>query len=239
MSLTRFMRAGDNMDLWRDRGIILMSSKSILAKALLSGALVVIAVSAARADIIFYAGYYDVAPTGTAPFTAALPSPWVGSPNTTFYGDTAYATGSDPDESGFMITNTGATSVTLSPGVTIGGLQLWDSLIGAGGTVIGPGTNLILSGTNGGNFDGSDIGLSDAVINLTIDGVAYSYTDSTSILFGSTICGSCDETIPWTEIGRISAATGAAPIPAALPLFAGGMGVMGLLAHRRKRKSAA
>jgi hypothetical protein len=32
---------------------------------------------------------------------------------------------------------------------------------------------------------------------------------------------------------------GATPLPAALPLFAGGLGVMGLLARRRKRRSAA
>jgi hypothetical protein len=37
----------------------------------------------------------------------------------------------------------------------------------------------------------------------------------------------------------ISAGVIATPLPAALPLFAGGLGVMGLLVSRRKRKSAA
>ena len=32
--------------------------------------------------------------------------------------------------------------------------------------------------------------------------------------------------------------TGATPLPAALPLFAGGLGAMGLLGWRRKRKAA-
>jgi hypothetical protein len=36
-----------------------------------------------------------------------------------------------------------------------------------------------------------------------------------------------------------SAAASATPLPAALPLFAGGLGVIGLLARRRKRKNAA
>ncbi len=36
-----------------------------------------------------------------------------------------------------------------------------------------------------------------------------------------------------------AAAPGTTPLPAALPLFAGGLGVMGLLARRKRRKSAA
>lgn len=44
------------------------------------------------------------------------------------------------------------------------------------------------------------------------------------------------------ELGSVSetviAGTGAAPIPAALPLFAGGLGVIGLVARRRKKKTA-
>jgi hypothetical protein len=41
----------------------------------------------------------------------------------------------------------------------------------------------------------------------------------------------------WTGPGITSAT--ATPLPAALPLFAGGLGVMGLLARRRKRKNTA
>jgi len=37
----------------------------------------------------------------------------------------------------------------------------------------------------------------------------------------------------------LDAAAAAVPVPAALPLFASGMGMFGLLAWRRKRKSAA
>ena len=36
----------------------------------------------------------------------------------------------------------------------------------------------------------------------------------------------------------VTGVNNATPLPAALPLFAGGLGVMGLLARRRKRKAA-
>jgi hypothetical protein len=212
-----------------------VKSKSILAMVLLGGAVALTAVSVARADVVFYTGYYDLPPPQGGN-SSPLPDPWYGSPNTTFYGNAGQAQSGDPDESGFLIVNTGPSAVTLSQGVTIGGFQLWDSFIGAGGTVIGSGQNLILSGS--GNFDGSDIGFNYAVINITIDGIAHSYTDSGNVLFGS-LNGAANETLPWAEIGRISAATATTPLPAALPLFATGLGALGLLALRRKRKALA
>lgn len=42
-----------------------------------------------------------------------------------------------------------------------------------------------------------------------------------------------------TSLGSVSEQINATPLPAALPLFAGGLGLMGLLARRRKRKAAA
>jgi hypothetical protein len=49
--------------------------------------------------------------------------------------------------------------------------------------------------------------------------------------------GNFDNPGSWSGPGI--AATSATPLPAALPLFAGGLGVLGLLARRRKRKTAA
>ena len=48
------------------------------------------------------------------------------------------------------------------------------------------------------------------------------------------------ETAPlFAEVSQVSAATAPTPLPAALPLFATGLGVIGLLAKRRKRKASA
>jgi hypothetical protein len=59
--------------------------------------------------------------------------------------------------------------------------------------------------------------------------------------------GGTPTTAPWdeslfTELSYEFSATftvAATPLPAALPLFAGGLGVIGLLGWRRKRKNAA
>jgi hypothetical protein len=210
-----------------------MIPRSILAKALVCGALALTAGLPARADVITYAGYYDLAPC--CGNLNPLPNPWLGSPNTIFLGSTsAFLSPSDPDEAAVMIQNTGPVSVTLSSGISIGGLTLWDTLIGSG-VVIQPNWSVILSGTAFENMDGSDFFLS-ALVALTIDGVAHSYTDSGNVLAGSPN-GPSNETMPWTEIGRIS--TSETPLPAALPLFATGLGALGLLGWRRKRKAQA
>jgi hypothetical protein len=47
------------------------------------------------------------------------------------------------------------------------------------------------------------------------------------------VCGSRS-----TTAGSLDAAPSATPLPAALPLFASGLGVIGLLARRRRKKSA-
>jgi hypothetical protein len=53
-------------------------------------------------------------------------------------------------------------------------------------------------------------------------------------------CENCD-TSPFNPLFEGTAPTGGAatPLPAALPLFAGGLGGLGLLGWRRKRKAAA
>jgi hypothetical protein len=45
--------------------------------------------------------------------------------------------------------------------------------------------------------------------------------------------------IDYASFTQVSGASAATPAPAALPLFAAGLGVMGLLGRRRKRKNAA
>jgi|ERR1035437_5356988 hypothetical protein len=213
-----------------------MKLKLILGNALLCGLLALGVGSSAHAGTIIYTGYYDLPPpTGGNPNT--LPDPWYGSTNTTFLGSSSQATAADPDEAAVLIQNTGPAAVTLSQGATVGGFTLWDTLIGAGGLSIGAGDYVILSGTTSSNMDGSDGIFSNSLVKLTINGTLYSFTDSTNALIGSPI-GSANETIPWTQIGDISA-TSATPLPAALPLFATGLGALGLLGWRRKKKAAA
>ena len=54
----------------------------------------------------------------------------------------------------------------------------------------------------------------------------------------NTPCGSCDGVNP-TALRVEMTGTAATPLPAALPLFASGLGALGLLGWRRKRKKMA
>jgi hypothetical protein len=189
-----------------------------------------LALQSARADVVVSAGYYDVAPCcgNTNPF----PSPWYGSPNTTYFGDISNVTGSDPDEAAILIQNTGTSAVTLAPGVTVGTLTLWNSFIGTDYS-IGPGQNIILSATIGDNFDGSDIGLGGSVVSLTINGTSYNFKDTNNILSGWP-GGSADETLPWSQIGDISFSSGV-PEPATWAMMLMGFAGLGFIGYRRAK----
>ena len=201
--------------------------KKIIAMAL--GAATVALAGSARAEIIIYAGYYDL--TACCGNTNPLPDPWVNSPNTTFLGDSTYATSSDPDESALRLYNNGGSAVTLDQGATVGVYTLWDALIGAGGFSIGAGQNVILGATNGDNFDGSDIGLVTQDITISLNGVAHHFQDSNSILLGFP---TFDETIPWTEIGAVRFEGGGVPEPASWALMIAGFGLAGASLRRRR-----
>ena len=77
-----------------------------------------------------------------------FPSPWQGSPNTTFVGDTG-----TQDSGAILITNNITSAITVNDvSVNVAGVvfDLW------GADVIPAGGNLILAQTNGENFDTSD-----------------------------------------------------------------------------------
>ena len=161
-------------------------------------------------------------PSGS--FTNPLPNPWYGSPNTTFLGDISAATSSDPDESAVLITNTGSSAVTLSQGVSIGGLSLWDSLIPLSGLTIPAGNNVIFSGTTSANFDGSDGVFKNDIISITLNGIGYSFTSSA--IYGGP--SSTNETISWSQAGVV-----ATPIPGAVWFF--GSALAGFVGFNRKK----
>jgi hypothetical protein len=169
-----------------------MSIRSVFGSALACVGLVLMSGSAARSDTIIYAGYYDLSPPSYGN-PNPLPSPWVGSPNTAFFGDTTWAVTSEPDTAAVRIENTGPLSITLQA-ATIGGYTAWDSFIGAG-YPIAPGQNVIFSQTTTQFFDGSEKGLVASLISLTWDGVTHNFTDTASILHG--FSGE-NETLPWT-----------------------------------------
>jgi PEP-CTERM motif len=202
-----------------------------LVRMSLVGALLAIGLAGAgaRGQTTVSVGYYDLPPSYGNP--NPVPSPWYGSPNTTFLGNTTQAAPypNDPDEAAILFTNIGATAVTLDSGLTVGSLTLWNSLITAGGTSIGPGDSVILSGTIANAFDGSDIPLIDSTISFSLNGTAYSVVDTGSILDGFP---AYDETEPWTQVDEIGGSA-ITPEPASMLLFA--TGILGIAFITRRK----
>jgi hypothetical protein len=95
-----------------------------------------------------------------------------------------------------------------------------------------------LFGTSSGNGSASGKGTA----TFTID---YVFTGGTRLFAGdtgeATLTGTITSTSPTTEsiTGSYSGSLTATPVPAALPLFVGGLGMIGLLGQRRIRKNAA
>ena len=191
---------------------------------------------AARADVVVSAGYFDLPPIQGVN-TNPLPNPWLGSPNTTFFGNTALAGSGDPDEAALMLFNNGPSPVTLGPGLTIGSIQAWDSFIGAGFS-LGSGQSLILSGTTTTSLDGSDIGLSSPTVTLSLNGTSVSFADSGNVFHG--FPNSDDETIPWTQIGDVAFGVSGVPEPSVwVSLIVGLFGIGGALRMARSRRPRA
>jgi hypothetical protein len=64
-------------------------------------------------------------------------------------------------------------------------------------------------------------------------------TFTTDFTFSSILFASGQNALEFADVSTSLTQAGSTPLPAALPLFAGGLGVMGLLARRRKRKFSA
>ena len=154
----------------------------------------------AASPVLVATGYYDEPPDqGYGGSNLPLPSPWYGSPNTTYFGSVADATSSDPDLSAVLFQNLGTSTATLTAASLGGSYDLFSYNSITGPILLPPGQFIILAGP-----DGSDVSFPNAV-NVTVNGTAYSYPDAVDPTFypSGVLHGfpeSSDETVPWTTI---------------------------------------
>ena len=198
--------------------------------ALLFAALAIFFFSAgtACADVVVSVGYYNNLSGNPG---GADPQGVLTSANTTFIGHgLATSTSYDSGLIGFL--NTGSSAVTIAsvtatgPG---GPFSLWNASLPF---VLQPGKTLVLGETIFANFDTSDNGLTPKfIITGTVNGAAFSFTDSTGALFGNNAVNS-PETTPFTTIG-----VAAIPEPASITIF-GLMAAGGAFYGWRRRKVA-
>jgi hypothetical protein len=103
----------------------------------------------------------------------------------------------------------------------------------------GPGTFDFFAGLP---FEGDsfDIVLSDTLTGTNLASpTSFTIASGTDSIFFAPVCGlvPCDGRI--VAGGSLDEVPAATPLPAALPLFAGGLGMVGLLSRRRKQKADA
>jgi hypothetical protein len=159
--------------------------------------------------------YYD-----TEHASPTTPNPWLGSPNTTFFGS--------PDVNGIfdtgaiLLANLGPGDALVGQGLKVDGFannasfRLWDANIGAAGFLLHPGQNVIFAQQGSGTFDTSDQPIindptqrtnNHPVVHLTIDGAAYNFVDTTQVLntggFDPGDAFQRSESLPWTPIGTV------------------------------------
>jgi hypothetical protein len=171
---------------------------------------------------------YNDEPANGSSYSAGSnqPVPWLGSPNTTFYGNTATAAAYDPDEDAILLQNMGTSAIDLTA-ASIGSYDLFslDSITGP--VELDVGANVILAGV-----DGSDLFSGVQPVDLTIGGISYNYFDvataeaPSGVLYGASPWIGGAESQPWTSITSI-------PEPSAYGLLAA-LSTLGFVAWRKK-----
>jgi hypothetical protein len=103
-------------------------------------------------------------------------------------------------------------------------------------TINGTTTQEWFASSNGNDrFDAQQFALSSAFLGQTLtDIIITAGADTGLVIDGNDIFGS----LPWVQAINVQSASTTTPLPAALPMFAGGAGLIGLLARRRRQKRA-
>jgi hypothetical protein len=198
-------------------------------KYFITACVLVLTVGTANANTITFNGEY----TGT--FTGAI----VGGPSPIILSSSGI--GTDPTAA-YNLTNVSFTHNTSIPDfsgppfaiqtIYNGALTLSGGGNGIGGSYTG--TFQLFADTSGGTIH---LDLTDLIGSGVLAGYAGSGTTDGTVAFNSPgpLGGSFDGTFDVT----VNATLSNTPLPAALPLFATGLGALGLLGWRRKRKNAA
>jgi hypothetical protein len=158
-----------------------------------------------------------------------------GSSNTTFYGnssDLAFAPASDPDLSGVLFQNTGATAVTMQD-VAITAFDLFTKAGISGTVTLNLGQYAIFA-----DGDGSDTLAPDQLVSFTLNGKSFSFADAITaaqpdgVLKGNIPFINGVEMVPWTQIANV---LGPSPIPepSSFALVLGGIALAGLRLRRK------
>ena len=103
----------------------------------------------------------------------------------------------------------------------------------------GGGTNIVFSNPNGGTFNASSPGFGlGGLLDVTIPLLLSAGPHALQFAYFGTPQGTDDEGWGINSV-TVSGIVAATPLPAAFPLFASGLGALGLIGWRRKRKASA
>lgn len=175
-----------------------------------------------------------------------FPSIWDGSANTTFLGQN----GGSFDSGAVMITNTGATSLTINDMLVHGfgsgaSFQLWGTSL-SGGLTVAAGQHVIFAQNSGFNFDSSDYQggnpFAQPIVSVTIDSVLQNFTDTAQVLntegTDHLAAAGLNESHDWREIGTYGGQA-AVPLPSVAYLGIALMAALGVFRYTHNGKRLA